>query len=231
MLRTRENVSFEQDERNSYALSPLEDPSGRRNGLSSSEDENSTCSQSTSYSSEHHYRQSSSGSSLNESPPRRSFSRVCSDSMTISTHAGMTALLAGPDWEAADRPAEFQMANGYDGKLRIVDRNGKPVRGTRKRRAWRVGISYNTFTPLRMLVPGCSLHELFSHWGVYICNDDEPAVCYAACPPPAAQLTTYLSPIARFTVWISIHHEIRTLSCKPFGARSVDGNDVFMNTN
>ena len=94
------------------------------------------------------------------------------------TRGSSGTLLAGSGWVNADRPAECFIQEGTNKpyySLANVNhhRRGQEVRGLHERQAWRVGICYNPWRPIK-----CRSNTRLAHWGVYIRPVHSREVCF-----------------------------------------------------
>ncbi|VUC32671.1 unnamed protein product [Clonostachys rosea] len=124
------------------------------------------------------------GRGQNRSPNAHTKSRSEStrDRAIELTSITITTGLAGPGWRDVDRDPDFHISTSRSGHKRIVSKNGKPVSSPRQRKAWKVGISYKPFRPMKYVAyRDDPLNELCAHWGVYFCELDAPEPNYRVC--------------------------------------------------
>ncbi|CAH0046602.1 unnamed protein product [Clonostachys solani] len=112
----------------------------------------------------------------------KSRSETTRDRAIELTSITITTGLAGPGWRDVDRDPDFHISTSRSGNKRIVSKDGIQVSSPQPRKAWKVGIAYKPFRPMKYVAyRDDPLNELCAHWGVYLCELDAPEPNYRVC--------------------------------------------------
>ncbi|CAI6090617.1 unnamed protein product [Clonostachys chloroleuca] len=116
------------------------------------------------------------------------------------TNITITNSLAGPGWRDVDRDPDFHISTSRSGSKRVVSKDGIQVSSPQPRKAWKVGVAYKPFRPMKYVaLKDDPLNELCAHWGVYFCELDAPEPNYRVCSMDFKDET--MKELAVQTVW------------------------------